>query len=128
MSLIFDYFLLFFFLNSSLYNHFNIKNCHLTWGRSLSISNVDKCVGINNNSSSSRINDNDDLLLDIVDEAINVVKKSTKKSPTKEKKTKWQFLLKRNGKLSGLKDTKERSSVTVEENKKWKRLQLNARM
>ena len=58
--------------------------------------------------------------MDIVDEAINVVKKSTKKSPTKEKKTKSQFILKTNGKLSGLKDTKERSSVTVEETERRK--------
>ena len=77
--------------------------------------NLDKPVGINNNSLSSGNTDNDDLLLDIVDEAINVVKKSTKKTRTKKKKTKSPILLKTDGKLSELKDTTERSSVTLEE-------------
>ena len=81
---------------------------------------VDKPVGIKNNSCSSGNTDNDDMLLDIVDEAINVVKKTIKKTRTKKKKTKSPISLKTDGKLSGLKNTTERSSVTLEETERGK--------
>ena len=77
---------------------------------------VDKTAGMHNNNGSSGNNDNDDML-DIVDEAINVVKKSTKKTRTKKKKAKLPILLNTDEVLTGLKDTTESSSATLERSK-----------
>ena len=77
---------------------------------------VDKTAGMHINSGSSGNNDNDDML-DIVDEAINVVKKSTKKTRTKKKKAKLPILLNTDEVLTGLKDTTESSSATLERSK-----------
>ena len=77
------------------------------------IGDVDKTTGFRNNRGSSGKTDDD--MLNIVDEAINVVKKSTKKTRTKKKKAKLPVLLNTGAELIGLKDTTERSSETLEE-------------